>query len=132
MKLCRYDHSTLSLMTCNQLGASWPILQPIRGFFTHIATNLGLPTLWPHNSSIVRNYVMYYLLLKMVWREISIYECVTYIYIVLHVLILKKTSCIMITPMGIILDLFKCIHHIYWHKWKLTFQQHQWQPTIKH
>jgi len=40
---------------------------------------------------------------------LSIFKFVTYIYIVLHVLIPKKTSCFMTTPMGFLYTSLKCL-----------------------
>jgi len=55
---------------------------------------LGLPSSWPHNSSTMRNYETLHLPLETKWWRVSIYECVTCIYIVLHVLIPQTNSCL--------------------------------------
>ena len=98
-------------MTCNQL-------EDLNLSLGLLNSYLGLPTSWPRNSSTVRNYMMYHLPFKMAWQGLYIYECITCIYIVLHVIIPQTTLILMTTPSWILVYFFKCTHHICWHQWK--------------
>jgi hypothetical protein len=57
--------------------------------------------------------MVYQLPLETTRQGLSIYECVTCIYIVLHVLIPKTTSGLMTTPLRLRVDFIKCTHHIH-------------------